>query len=148
MLGFKKTFLSTRLYRLLNVSSEWRVMFSENTCVITLLTSFIWSFLISPRVVRKKSLLFGLCRNSLMSIGWKSTLMVLLEGVWVFRHVQVFFVVARVNISIVSPFTFGYKSLYMLRLWESFWLLSLFGGKVSDVFSLSVTLWEGDGESL
>jgi len=34
----------------------------------------------------------------------------------------------------------GYKSLYMLRLWESFWLLSLLGVKTSNVFGLSVTL--------
>ena len=35
---------------------------------------------------------------------------------------------------------FGYKSICMLRLWESFWLLSLLGVKASDVFGLSMTL--------
>jgi len=42
---------------------------------------------------------------------------------------------------ISSFFSFlGYKSFYMLRLWESFWLLGLLGAKTSEVFDLSLTL--------
>ena len=66
--------------------------------------------------------------------------MVLLESVRDFRHVGVFFVVVGVNIYVVSPLSLGYKSLFMLRLWELFWPLSLLGVKTSDLFGLSVTL--------
>jgi len=75
-----------------------------------LLTCLIWSFFISACVVRKRSLLFKLFGNSLTLIQWRSTLMVLLEGVRVFRHVQIFFVVAGLNVYVVSPLSLGFKN--------------------------------------
>jgi len=55
-------------------------------------------FFDSPCVVEKRHLLFRLFGILLMLTRWRSTLMVLLEGVRVWQHVQVFFMVAGVNI--------------------------------------------------
>jgi len=62
-------------------------------------------------------LFFKFFENFFMSIRWSSTLIVLLEGVWTFRHVLIFFVIARVNILVVFLLSLESKSLYLIRLW-------------------------------
>jgi len=108
MLGFKKIFLSIQLSRLLKVSLKWQIIFSENGITDF---SYFKIFFISSHDVRRRYLLFRLFRNSLMLFGWRSTLMVLLESVQVFQHVQVFFMVKY--ISSFSSFFGIQKSLFV-----------------------------------